>query len=396
MTATAAGWVTALHGSVRMFSSPFVSLLCYQLSYRAVTFLGGVLYASGLVFMAYAPSPLYVYIGYGIISAVGSNMFILSAFVVLSQYFDVKRGKAMGVAFCGAGLGTIIFSPLIAIMYDQLGFTPTVMIEAGLVLQMCISAALFRPVPNTADKQSTTSISSSADSEDSEATFRKKLSSCCMLLCTQIGVTSLRNFVFLYICLLTSSLMGQIFCAYIYTSGLAVETCGLTDTEIAVVLSIGGFCEMPARILSGMMLDFNIIRPNRLYVFSAFSIGSGIIFLSLQFARDLVSMSVLWGLYQAFTLAVHTQHVMIIGEVLPIEQLPGGIGISRVFQGVGLTVGPTLIGLIKDNLGTYTYGYYLIGGMQAFLGVLFIPVSCYFYRNKTKTQVVDEEVEETS
>lgn len=74
--------------------------------------------------------------------------------------------------------------------------------------------------------------------------------------------------------------------------------------------------------------------------------------------------------------------MIIIGEVLPVEELPAGIGISRLFQGVGLTIGPTMIGLIKDTMDTYTFGYLLIGGVQALLGAFFIPVSWYFYRKK--------------
>ena len=70
MSSTAAVWVFSLCTGVRMFSSPVITVLHDMFSYRTVAVLGGILYSTGLMIMAYVPEPWIIYLGFGIISGI--------------------------------------------------------------------------------------------------------------------------------------------------------------------------------------------------------------------------------------------------------------------------------------------------------------------------------------
>lgn len=66
--------------------------------------------------------------------------------VMVGKYFNKKRGLANSLANIGAGVGGLIFPPLIRIMLDYYGLRGTLMILSGVMLNITIIAALLRPL----------------------------------------------------------------------------------------------------------------------------------------------------------------------------------------------------------------------------------------------------------
>jgi MFS family permease len=56
------------------------------------------------------------------------------AIVIVTMYFEEKRAFATGIAVCGAGIGTFIFSPLSAWLIDMYTWRGAFLIYAGLIL----------------------------------------------------------------------------------------------------------------------------------------------------------------------------------------------------------------------------------------------------------------------
>ena len=146
MSATATGWVFSLYATVQCLSSPFITLLGHRMSYRSMAVVGGVLNSSGLLIMAFTTKPWMLYIGFGMLSGIGSNGLIMATYVMFTVYFVKKQTLAMALYASGFGIGSIIFNPIVAYMYDNYTFTMTVTALAGLTLQQCIFGALLRPV----------------------------------------------------------------------------------------------------------------------------------------------------------------------------------------------------------------------------------------------------------
>ena len=50
---------------------------------------------------------------YGVIGGLGLGAMYLPSVVIVSQYFEKKRGLATGLAGCGSGIGSMALPPLI-------------------------------------------------------------------------------------------------------------------------------------------------------------------------------------------------------------------------------------------------------------------------------------------
>lgn len=65
---------------------------------------------------------------------------------VLGEYFNKKRGMANALAFSGASMGNLVFAPVMTSLFDNYGYTGTMFVVAGMLLNTCITGALMRPM----------------------------------------------------------------------------------------------------------------------------------------------------------------------------------------------------------------------------------------------------------
>lgn len=80
-------------------------------------------------------------------------MIYLPAIVSVTCYFEKYRSLATGIAVCGSGLGTFIFSPLIDYLVVNRGWTDTLIVISGLVLMCTVFGMLFRPLSEVVDDE---------------------------------------------------------------------------------------------------------------------------------------------------------------------------------------------------------------------------------------------------
>lgn len=73
-------------------------------------------------------------------------MIYLPSIVSVGYYFEKKRALATGIAVCGSGIGTFIFSPLNDILLDMYDWRNLLFLQAGIVLNCIVCAMLMRPL----------------------------------------------------------------------------------------------------------------------------------------------------------------------------------------------------------------------------------------------------------
>ena len=85
----------------------------------------------------------------------GFGLIYLPANTGVAAYFDKKRAIATGIASSGIGVGLFIYSPIINLLKENIGWSWTLMIIGASVI-LCLPLGLFfKPIKNSKSDQST-------------------------------------------------------------------------------------------------------------------------------------------------------------------------------------------------------------------------------------------------
>ncbi|KAJ3339621.1 hypothetical protein HDU93_007948 [Gonapodya sp. JEL0774] len=100
----------------------FVGRVADRYGFRPVGFLGALLYALTGILAAQSSSTWHLILSQGLLGGVATGCAFYSIIPVLPQYFDKRRGMAVGMAVSGVGLGGFMMAPWIQSMLDSLGW----------------------------------------------------------------------------------------------------------------------------------------------------------------------------------------------------------------------------------------------------------------------------------
>lgn len=101
-------------------------------------------------------------------------MIYLPSIVSVGYYFEKKRPMATGIAVCGSGIGTFIFSPLLEYLSEVYDWKNLLFIMAGVILNGAVFGMLMRPLNAGAGQKASNGSSDSDLSSDSGIKVEKK------------------------------------------------------------------------------------------------------------------------------------------------------------------------------------------------------------------------------
>ncbi|WAR31082.1 MOT12-like protein [Mya arenaria] len=127
-------------------SGPVATAMCNRWSCRSVVLLGSVLCFIGIVISAFAPNIEFLYFSYSIVGGFGRCLTYSPSLIMVTNYFNKRRGLAVGIATAGTGLGMFSFPPLIEALFGEYGYQGALLLLAAISLHTFVSAALFRPL----------------------------------------------------------------------------------------------------------------------------------------------------------------------------------------------------------------------------------------------------------
>ena len=103
--------------------SPLIGRMMDRFGPRAVMELGVVLMAAGLLLAPLTTQPWHLYLTIGVLVGAGSICLGYSGqSLYLPNWFNRRRGLAMGLAFAGVGIGSITLLPWVQHMIEQTGW----------------------------------------------------------------------------------------------------------------------------------------------------------------------------------------------------------------------------------------------------------------------------------
>ena len=129
---TAAAFSFGFLGSV--VYAPIIGMMMDRFGPRIVIPLGTILVSAGMVSITFVTQPWHLYLTFGLlVGGASTAISYLGHSLFLPYWFVRRRGLALGLAFSGVGVGSIILFPWIQRMIDQVGWREACWVVAGVL-----------------------------------------------------------------------------------------------------------------------------------------------------------------------------------------------------------------------------------------------------------------------
>ena len=316
----------------------------------------------------------------------GSALVFTPGYIIVSQYFKKKKGKAMGFSSFGTGIGGICLPWIIKLLNDSYSYYGTMLVLGAIMLNCSVIGTVYIPYRQIKPKQSSktkyarkTTYSKSDHSTESTKLLPGKEDHVVKVNtnppivtsgCTNVSrsfennllddisngdisnmkkktldfrILLERNFILYALCLMFQAVAIQIFNTFMVA--YARER-GVGDSQAVVLPSLNGFADMAGRLLSGFLFD---LLPRDAYgpiwVCSC-GLGTAIVLFIIPAAADFTSLAILSLLCGFIASLGSAQRVTALSGIVQPSRLSSATGFLIFFEGIGQLIGPTLAGEI--------------------------------------------------
>lgn len=126
-----------------LFAVPFGWLLD-RFGPRILFSIGAFLFAGGLLASGWISSQWQLYFWYGVVASLGITALGLSNYAtIIARWFRRKRGTAMGLAFAGTGVGTLVIVPLTERWITVWGWRMAMVAQAVLLIAVVFPLSVW-------------------------------------------------------------------------------------------------------------------------------------------------------------------------------------------------------------------------------------------------------------
>lgn len=266
--------------------------------------------------------------------------------VLLAGWFDKSRGKAMGFAYVGIGVGGAIVPLLAAWLISHIGWRGALGVLGGLMILVALPPAFFvREPPSDCDSGEVDRGKNSLDALGwifrTPAFYLLAVGSFCSI--GALGATNQNLKLFLS--------LDQ----------------GYTQMEAARIAFQILSCSIAGRLLMGWLADRWPKKRVMMLIYLLNGVSLPLLFIADQ-PWAMLLFSVLFGLGLGGEYMIIP---LVAAELFGVKALGRLLGIILTADGVAEAVTPMLVAKIRDATGSYHAGFAVLTGL-AFLGLLTI------------------------
>ena len=286
------------------------------------------------------------------IKGVAQGLAYLPHVVVIRYYFSRRLGFASGVSYAGIGFGLLALPPVTAWLCREYGWRGALLIHSGFNANLILCGALYRP--SRLEQQI---LKKHSDSETSEhksgshnqirVTVSENDKCACSRLCQQVddsfALSSLfRNRLYVIFSIVTIFTMWGFISTTVFLVPKLVLDLGMSIRTASLVMTAYGISNTLARLLHGLLLDYDVISVTNLNLLSIVLCGINPLMSPLvtsiegQFILAIV-FGVGGGIMASMIAPVCRQYVQ-------INMVPNGVGLTYAISAVGMLMGTQLMG----------------------------------------------------
>lgn len=159
-------------------TGPFSAALVNRFGFRKVGMIGSIIGTTSCVLTSFSASLYLTFFTYGFLAGLGYGMMYVATTIVVGYYFEKWRPLAIGIAVCGAGVGSVSLPPVLYYIDSSLGWKRTYRIMGALTLICIGTTASYRPlIPidvTTIKTSDTKAISESNVAADESSKMQKE------------------------------------------------------------------------------------------------------------------------------------------------------------------------------------------------------------------------------
>ncbi|KAJ8013675.1 hypothetical protein DPEC_G00032260 [Dallia pectoralis] len=405
-------WVGSLVSGVGLIASPVCSACVVNFGARPVTIFSGVMVSGGLMLSAFAPNVPFLIFSYGIVVGLGCGLLWAATLTITCQYFDKKRGLALGIVTTGSSVGGFLYATGQVEFIQLFGLDGCLMVIGALALNIIACAGPMRALQlptyylrqraaaleRAQEQQARTNKESLKPSganeknpqpnnllitvETKDPNASERVLPCCftnekgLLRCSALleAIKAKQRDYSQYIQSIAELLQDRVFmclCVALFCFSLGAfppllfledvaQSQGLIDSISPLPLvSIVVISQGVGKLLLGMMADLRGVDSVVLYSLTV--VGSGMALVLIPLSRTYVLLQLLaaglgflsgnWSLTSYCTTSI-----------VGIDRLTQAHGILMFFGGFGVMLGPPVVGWFYDWTLSYDLAFYLSGG----------------------------------
>jgi len=339
--------------------SPILGRLMDRIDPRYLISASALCVSAGLVLSTYATVPWHIYMTLGVL-VVGAGIMLtyVGHSMFLPMWFEKRRGLAVGLAFSGVGVGSIILMPLIQEIITEDGWRAACWVMAGmlLILVLPLNLVFQRKSPDVLglkpDGESSTRSSKLQSYDPSSAIVDIEWANTEWSLAKAAKTPE-----FWWMSLASSCALYVWYAVQIHQTKYLVEV-GFSTLEASFALGLVAFAGVAGQIFLGHLSD----RIGREWVWSVSVSGFALCYLLLLFMEFHPSPIILYIMVivqGGLGYASATVFGAMPADLFQGKRYGEIFGVFSMLALVGGGIGPWLTGYLYDVSGSYQSGFWL-------------------------------------
>jgi MFS family permease len=322
-------------------ASLLLGMVSDKIGTRKVLLFGALIFGLGIFLTGHIQSLWQFYVFYGVLAGIGRGADRAPLLRSVFEYFNTRKGLAMGITLSGTGVGTLLFPPLGRYIISIADWRVALMVIGLLSWIVLIPAALAIRPPKAGEAEPPSDRSKKGEAEersgilgspDKDWTAREVLGNRTFWIFVIAGLA----------CCISHSLPLTHIVAY-------ASDRGIPDIAAAGVLSVIGFMAAIGRLMWGMVADRVGARKT---VMCCIMLQTSAMFM-------VAFMESLWGFYLFavwFGLSyggVLPLYAVVTRELFGMNRFGTAYGLHSFATSIGMGGGGIVGGLLFDFSGSY-------------------------------------------
>lgn len=355
---------------------------------RTVHFIGSLLTGSGLILSSFTTSLWQLLLSYGVFVGLGLGLISSSTFIAVNSYFSLKRGRAVGLALAGTGLGQMLMPQIIGFLLNKYGFRGATLIVGGLALHGLIGACLSQPVRRHYKDREFCERRQLIEKEKKTETPAPKITFLRQII-NAMDLEFLKDLTFLNISFgLALAYTASINFSLLFPYFLQQDA-GLSLKNTATCMSTLAGADLLSRLTFPSITDRFKISCRMVFLFGAICLAFVRELLVASADGSLQSIMIVSGVYGYIRAMCVVNQSLSISEYCSQEKLPGALGLNMVIKGIFVITVGQLLGWIRDYFQSYSLCLEALNILIIIIVIFWVPEIIY-KKCKKKIQIDDE------